>query len=81
MDEPLAPPIRWDKTPLQLATRRIGRPLWHYETVASTMPLAHELAAQGASDGTALVAEEQTAGRGRRGRRGRHRPAAPSSAR
>jgi len=32
------------------------------------MPLAHELAAQGAPDGTAIVAEEQTAGRGRRGR-------------
>jgi len=61
-------PTRWDTTQLPLSTRRIGRPLWHYDTVASTMPLAHELAAQGASDGTAIVAEEQTAGRGRRGR-------------
>ena len=61
-------PTRWDETPLRLATRRIGRPLWHYERVASTMPLAHELAARGAPDGTAIVAEEQTAGRGRRGR-------------
>ncbi len=68
MSQQTTPPVRWDETPLGLATRRIGRPLWHYETVASTMPLAHELAAQGAADGTAIVAEEQTAGRGRRGR-------------
>jgi BirA family biotin operon repressor/biotin-[acetyl-CoA-carboxylase] ligase len=61
-------PVRWDTAVLPVATRRVGRPLWHYETVASTMPLAHELAAAGATDGTALVAEEQTAGRGRRGR-------------
>ncbi len=51
-----------------LATRRIGRPLWHYASVPSTMPLAHELAANGATDGTAILADEQTAGRGRRGR-------------
>lgn len=61
-------PVRWDTNHLPLTTRRIGRPLWHYETIPSTMPLAHELAAQGAPDGTALIAEEQTAGRGRRGR-------------
>jgi BirA family biotin operon repressor/biotin-[acetyl-CoA-carboxylase] ligase len=61
-------PARWDTALLPLNTRRIGRPLWHYERVPSTMPLAHKLAAQGAPDGTALVAEEQTAGRGRRGR-------------
>src|SRR4051794_38385595 len=63
-----AAPVRWDTSLLPVATRRIGRPLWHYETVPSTMPLAHELAASGASDGTALLAEEQAAGRGRRGR-------------
>lgn len=59
---------RWDGTTIVLATRRIGRPLWHYASVPSTMPLAHELAARGATDGTAIVADEQTAGRGRRGR-------------
>jgi len=62
-------PERWDESVLSLATRRIGRPLWHYASVPSTMPLAHELAVQGTPDGTALVADEQTAGRGRRGRR------------
>jgi BirA family biotin operon repressor/biotin-[acetyl-CoA-carboxylase] ligase len=68
VNESTTPPTRWDETALQLVTRRVGRPLWHYESVPSTMPLAHELAAQGAPDGTALIAEEQTAGRGRRGR-------------
>jgi BirA family biotin operon repressor/biotin-[acetyl-CoA-carboxylase] ligase len=61
-------PERWDEAVVPLATRRIGRPLWHYASVPSTMPLAHALAAQGTPDGTALVADEQTAGRGRRGR-------------
>ena len=32
------------------------------------MPLAHEAAAAGAPDGTVILAEEQTAGQGRRGR-------------
>lgn len=68
MDGELAPE-RWDGTVVPLATRRVGRPLWHYASVPSTMPLAHRLAAEGASDGTAILADEQTAGRGRRGRR------------
>lgn len=62
-------PERWDGGVVTLATRRVGRPLLHYECVPSTMPLAHDLARAGAGDGTALVAEEQSAGRGRRGRR------------
>ena len=53
---------------LPLATRRVGRPVLHYDRVPSTMPLASELAAAGAEDGTTILAEEQTAGRGRRGR-------------
>ncbi|MGN6696761.1 MAG: biotin--[acetyl-CoA-carboxylase] ligase [Thermomicrobiales bacterium] len=61
-------PERWDGPVVPLATQRVGRPLWHYTSVPSTMPLAHDLAAAGASDGTALLADEQTAGRGRRGR-------------
>lgn len=60
--------VRWDNGILQLATRRIGRPLYHFQRVASTMPLADTFARHGAPDGAALVAEEQTAGRGRRGR-------------
>ena len=63
----LPAPTRRDEE-LGITTRRIGRPLWHYASVPSTMPLAHDLARDGASDGTTLWAEEQTAGRGRRGR-------------
>lgn len=53
---------------LALTTRRIGQPALWYDRVASTMPLAHALAAHGARDGTAVLAEEQLAGQGRRGR-------------
>lgn len=67
--DPTELPERWDDTVVPLATRRVGRPLLHYDRVASTMPLAHDLAVNGATDGTALIAEEQTAGRGRRDRR------------
>ncbi len=61
-------PVLWDSVRFPRATRRIGQRIWHYESVPSTMPLAHRLAADGAPDGTVLLAEEQTAGRGRRGR-------------
>jgi len=39
-----------------------------YEEVGSTLDVAHELAARGAEAGTLIVAETQTAGRGRLGR-------------
>jgi BirA family biotin operon repressor/biotin-[acetyl-CoA-carboxylase] ligase len=42
--------------------------LYHFERVASTMDLLHELAAEGAEAGTAVVAGEQQGGRGSRGR-------------
>lgn len=38
------------------------------ETAVSTQDLVHQLAAEGAPAGTAVVAREQSAGRGRRGR-------------
>lgn len=66
MPDVLAPTRRDEE--LGLGTRRVGRPLWHYASVPSTMPLAHDLTRDGAPDGTTLWAEEQTAGRGRRGR-------------
>jgi BirA family biotin operon repressor/biotin-[acetyl-CoA-carboxylase] ligase len=43
-------------------------PIHYYERVASTMDVVHELAADGAGDGTAVVAGEQLEGRGSRGR-------------
>ena len=42
-------------------------PLYRHERVGSTLDLLHELAHSGAIEGTAVVAREQTAGRGSRG--------------
>ncbi len=43
--------------------------IYRYGRVATTMDIAAELAARGAPAGTVVVADEQTAGRGREGRR------------
>jgi BirA family biotin operon repressor/biotin-[acetyl-CoA-carboxylase] ligase len=40
-------------------------PVFHEETVSSTMDISRELAARGASHGTVILADVQTAGRGR----------------
>ena len=51
-----------------LATRRIGRTFVYRLEVDSTMELARDLAMEDAPHGTLVLAEHQTAGRGRRGR-------------
>ena len=51
-----------------LDTRWAGRSIVSLKSVDSTNRYARALAAQGAPAGTLVVAEEQTAGRGRRGR-------------
>lgn len=51
-----------------LRASRFGRPLSVYPRVDSTNDIARELAEQGASEGTAVIAREQTGGRGRLGR-------------
>jgi len=51
-----------------LADHPIGHTLHHHASVASTMPLAHELAPT-APSGTIILADEQTQGRGRLARR------------
>ncbi len=51
-----------------LRTRSIGRYLHCREVVGSTNDLAADLAADGAPEGTIVLAEQQTAGRGRRAR-------------
>jgi BirA family biotin operon repressor/biotin-[acetyl-CoA-carboxylase] ligase len=54
----------------------IGHTIDYHHTVPSTMPVAHELARQpGTRSGTLVVAEEQTAGRGRQARRWEAPPA------
>jgi BirA family biotin operon repressor/biotin-[acetyl-CoA-carboxylase] ligase len=52
-----------------LSTRVLGRRIVYRESVESTNSVAKSLARQGAIEGTLVVAEEQTAGRGRLGRR------------
>lgn len=59
-------------TPLELrpllATRELGQVLHCFEEVASTSDVAKALAEDGAAHGEVVIAERQTAGRGRRGR-------------
>jgi len=58
-----------------LTSATVGRRLVYRQTVDSTMVLARAEAGEGAAHGTLVLAEEQTAGRGRRGR-GFHSPPA-----
>jgi BirA family biotin operon repressor/biotin-[acetyl-CoA-carboxylase] ligase len=48
-----------------LPVRGLGEPLHFYKTIASTNDRAQALAQEGAAHGTLVVADEQTAGRGR----------------
>ncbi len=52
----------------RLRTRYVGQFLHVYAQVGSTQDIARTLAEQGAPEGTVVVAEVQTAGRGRLGR-------------
>lgn len=52
----------------RLKTRLLGRPLHFFETIDSTNTYAMQLAAEGAAEGTLVVADAQTGGRGRLGR-------------
>ncbi|SDC41791.1 BirA family transcriptional regulator, biotin operon repressor / biotin-[acetyl-CoA-carboxylase] ligase [Paenibacillus sp. UNCCL117] len=51
-----------------LRTESFGRKLHYYEEVESTQAVAQQLVQAGAREGTLVLAEEQTAGRGRLGR-------------
>lgn len=55
--------------PLLLTTRCFGRKIDFQPCVGSTNDRARDLARQGAVEGTVVLADEQTAGRGRFGRR------------
>lgn len=52
-----------------LTTRALGRELVILNRTGSTNDVAKDLAVQGAPEGTVVLADEQTAGRGRMGRR------------
>ncbi|MBM4762100.1 biotin--[acetyl-CoA-carboxylase] ligase [Bacillus sp. B15-48] len=54
-----------DEIGLGLNTEFIGRHIHHEDIVDSTQKVAHRLASDGVIEGTVVVAEEQTLGRGR----------------
>lgn len=58
-----------DKVQESLRTRKFGNTIILLHKVDSTNTFAKKLARYGAAEGTVVVAEEQTAGRGRRGRK------------
>src|SRR6187402_1100605 len=47
---------------------RLGSSVLYFSTIGSTNDVAMTIAARGASEGAVVVADAQTAGRGRRGR-------------
>jgi len=59
-------------TPLELApllsTHHLGQSIHFHESLPSTNQAAFKLAAEGAEHGEVVIAEQQTAGKGRRGR-------------
>src|ERR1700722_13172662 len=60
---------RYDGTSAEEIRRRLGVPrVAIYSSLASTMDVAHALAAEGAPAGTLVLADHQTTGRGRGGR-------------
>ncbi|NLX59513.1 MAG: biotin--[acetyl-CoA-carboxylase] ligase [Phycisphaerae bacterium] len=63
------PVIDRDEIMFAMASGRLGRTVRVYEQTASTNDLALRAAASPSSDGLVIVAERQTAGRGRRGSR------------
>ncbi len=52
-----------------LRTGFVGQSLLYYPTLNSTMDTARQVAREGAAEGTVVLAEQQTGGRGRLGRR------------
>lgn len=60
---------RFDETAFVSVRRgRFGQHVHAYDQVDTTQRIAHELAQRGAAEGTIVISEEQTAGRGQLGR-------------
>jgi len=75
LDKGAFPPYTFQKPEESMYGTRgsLGRPLYKYQIVRSTNDLALQLAREGAPEGTLVLAEAQTGGRGRWGR-GWHSP-------
>jgi BirA family biotin operon repressor/biotin-[acetyl-CoA-carboxylase] ligase len=52
-----------------MRTAIVGRCILHYPSLPSTMDLAKKLAGEGSQEGTIVLCDEQTEGRGRQGRK------------
>ncbi len=52
-----------------LQTERVGKKIRYFSRIDSTNQYAKRIAEEGAEDGTLIIADEQTAGKGRSGRR------------
>jgi len=63
-----ATPLGVDKLQTSLRTRLFGQQLHYLEAVGSTNEVAKRLAGEGAPEGTVVIADLQTAGKGRLGR-------------
>ena len=62
--------VRWEREDARALAARLGVPrVVLHDSVSSTLDVAHEAAAAGAPAGTLVLADRQTAGRGRAGRR------------
>ncbi|QEK11107.1 biotin--[acetyl-CoA-carboxylase] ligase [Crassaminicella thermophila] len=53
---------------IEIGSNFIGKHIYHFDSVDSTNTIAKKMAAEGAFDGTVIIAEEQIGGRGRLGR-------------
>ena len=51
----------------QLNTRFVGQQLYYFPSLSSTMETANTMAKEGATEGTVVIANEQTSGKGRSG--------------
>lgn len=63
----LVPSTKLDEMQIavHLTTEKYGRTVYHYDEVDSTQHIAHDAIREGTPDGTVIIAETQTAGKGR----------------
>ena len=61
-------PLSVDDLRRACTAARFGQEIRYFESVSSTNTVAHELALEGAAEGTVVIAETQSKGRGRLGR-------------
>ena len=67
-DIPVSESIVTQEISRHLRTRQVGRVIRYFSTIDSTNLYGKQIAAEGAADGTLVIADEQTAGKGRSGR-------------